>query len=814
MKKLISILLLTVMLLASTVTGVTAFAEGEALEAFLWSPIEIKLESTKDYENPYLDVELTAVFTHTDGTTITLPGFWYEKDTFAVRFSPTKTGKWNYKITSNDNNPSLTKEGVIEAKENPSENLLQKHGFVKTDKSSNYFMYDDGTPFIWIGDTHWQAPNYEQTNVCNYPGCNCYNQFKHEVDNRKAKGFTVYQTYFDSSESDGGGQKGKIDSIWSEKFVLPSSEVFNKKIDYMFSYLNEQDFAIALGFGVHNSTAKAATVEQMKPFIRYCVGRYACYSILWITGQEITRDDVDAKDEGLSVMDFWMEVGAYVGELDGYKHPGSAHMDVIEYADDRSFRLDEAPWHTFWASQGGHNRRMLPTKSRYYGYCATGKPVIEAEYNYEDINCGGFTGYDTARIGAWNAMMNGLAGYTYGVTGIWANCYSTEGNVGWFNGFSSYNYEPWYMGLDKPGSFEMGYMKNFFLNIPDWTSLKARYTDNKCADFLKGNDKFLMSKEDGSTFVAYFINEDTLTGTIYNVDPQKTYKAMWYNPLTGKYIEIEEGVTGYDYYVLPDKPSVQDWAFILTSEEISNCSFEELYAQPEKSENVGNIITPYEVKAIGGQAYASSRLVNNTKYLYDLDGKNAWEPFADRVTQTIIYDLGVPYDVTQINLVPATETVLPQYRIEGSLDNKNWTIIVNTALHDQTMSEDGSYYQEALNGSYRYIKVLLLNAKSTPLSKSDGIEYKTTINSHTNESNPDVYSHTAIAEISVFGTGKTDIDKLVAGATDSENINIDNEVPQEEGGITVDILPIIATGAVALVLIAVTFIFTKKKKAK
>ncbi len=815
MKKLITVLLLTVMLLTSTVTGVTVFAEGDALEAVIWSPVEIKLESTKDYKNPYLDVELTAVFTHTDGTSITLPGFWYEKDTFAVRFSPTKVGTWSYKITSNDaENPSLSKEGTIEAKENPSENLLAQHGFIKSDESSNYFMYDDGTPFLWIGDTHWQAPNYEQTNVCNYPNCNCYNQFKHEVDNRKAKGFTVYQTYFDSAENDGGGQKGKIDSIWSEKYALPSSEVFNNKIDYMFSYLNEQDFAIALGFGVHQGTPRAMTLEQIKPFLRYCVGRYACYSILWITAQEITRENVEAADKDMSVMDFWMLVASYVSELDGYKHPGSAHMDVIEYADTRSFRLDAAPWHTFWASQGGHNIRMLSTKSRYYGYCATGKPVIEAEYNYEDINCGGFTGYDATRIGAWNAMMNGLAGYTYGVTGIWANCYSTEGNVGWFNGFSSYNYEPWYMGLDKPGSFEMGYMKNFFLNIPTWTLLKARYTDIQYADYLKSDKKFLMSKEDGSTFVAYFINKDTETGTIYKLDPSKTYKAMWFNPLTGKYLAIEEGVTGKTEYQVPNKPDISDWVFILTSEEIQNVVFEKPYTQPQKSESIGNIITPYEVKAIGGNSYSGSRLVNNTKYLYDLDGKNAWEPFADRVTQTIIYDLGVPYDVKQINLVPATETVLPQYRIEGSLDNKNWTIIVNTAIHDQTMSEDKTYYQEALTGSYRYIKILLLNTKDTNLSKADGITYKTTINSQTNNQDPHVYSHTAIAEISVFGN-KTNVENLINGtlSTPEANEGTDSNAPAENK-LTFDLIPIIITGAVALVLIVVAFIATKKKKEK
>jgi len=447
-------LVLTMAIFMGLLTGISFTAKAEGESATVWLPTEITLESTKEYSDPYVDVEIDAVFTHTDGTQISLPGFWKEKNTFAVRFSPTKTGLWKYEITCSDSaNASLTKKGSLDAKENTSENKLQKHGFVKTGK--DIFVYDDGTPFFWLGDTHWQSPNYEQTNVCNYPGCNCYNQFKHEVDNRVEKGFTVYQTYFDTSESDGGGQAGKIDSIWEEKLKRPSTDVFNTKIDKMFEYLHEVDMVIALGFGLHTATARKMPLKDLKLFARYCVARYACYSVVWITAQEITRNKIEAYDPTTNVMQVWMDLAEYVGELDGYKHPNSAHMDVMDRSNLCALELAEQKWHTYWATQGGHGMQMLPVKQHYLAYCGTDKPVVEAEYNYEDINCGLFTGYDATRIGAWNAMINGCAGYTYGAAGIWANCYSTEGNVGWYDGFTSYNYEPWYMGLDKPGSFDI-----------------------------------------------------------------------------------------------------------------------------------------------------------------------------------------------------------------------------------------------------------------------------------------------------------------------------------------------------------------------
>lgn len=802
-------LVLTLAIFMGLLAGISFSVKAEGESATVWSPTEITLTSTKKYDNPYKDVKIDAVFTHTDGTQISLPGFWKEGDTFAVRFSPTKAGNWNYKITCSDaSNASLTKEGTLNAKENTSENGLQKHGFVKA--GDGIFTYDDGTPFFWLGDTHWQSLNYEQNNKCNYPGCNCYNQFKHEVDNRVEKGFTVYQTYFDSSVSDGGGQAGLIESIWEKKSKLPSSEVFNNKVDKMFEYLHEVDMAVALGFGAHRNTVRSMSLTDLKDFARYVVARYACYSILWITGQEITNPEVEAYDPTMFVMDAWLELAKYIDEIDGYKHPNSAHMNVMDLTSMSALTLQKQSWHNWWATQGGHGLGMLPTKKHYMAYCAGGKPVVEAEYNYEDINCGVFTGYEATRIGAWNAMLNGCAGYTYGATGIWANCYSTEGNVGWYDGFTSYNYEPWYMGLDKPGSFEMTYMKNFFMTIKDWSKLVARYEDIRYADFLKDSKKMMSSTEDKTTFVCYFINEDTSTGKIYGLDNTKTYKALWYNVLTGKFIPVSDNVQGVQYDV-PEKPTTEDWVFLLTSDELKDYKTEAVYKKPEKQENVGNIVTPYKVTAIGGLEYKNGRLRNKTESLYDLDGRTAWEPHANRVTQTIIYDLGAAYDLTQINIVPATETVLPKYRIECSNDGKNWNIIVNTKLHDFTLSEDKTYSQEPLTGTYRYVKILLLNAEDIPTAQVDKVNYRIVRNNRYFDQTKETacYSYTAIAEISVFASGKAESIPVGQGGNGTtQNGNTPNE---NNGGITVNILPVAITGVVAIIVIGLAITLKVKK---
>ena len=322
MKRILAVLLIAIVLSTSIFTGVSVFAEEEAdYTVEKYNVVEIFLISAKKYENPYIDVDIDAVFTHEDGTQIKTPGFWKESTRWAVRFNPNKTGKWTYTITSSDtSNEKLHNiTGTVLCVENDGSSEFEKHGFVKISDNSRYFTYEDGTPFFWLGDTNWQAPNYIQTDACNYPGCKCGNQFKHEVDNRLAKGFNVYQTYFDSAQSDGGGQNGKLPLIWTKKFTTPNAEVFNEKIDYMFEYLYENGMVAAIGFGVHKSTTNNIKEEDFLRFVRYVVARYSCYSVAWISGQEITNTTESPLNPGKTAQDMSVTTGGYMyDESSGY----------------------------------------------------------------------------------------------------------------------------------------------------------------------------------------------------------------------------------------------------------------------------------------------------------------------------------------------------------------------------------------------------------------------------------------------------------------------------------------------------------------
>ena len=97
------------------------------------------------------------------------------------------------------------------------------------------------------------------------------------------------------------------------------------------------------------------------------------------------------------------------------------------------------------------------------------------------------------------------------------------------------------MGLDKPGSYEMTYLRNFFEYV-DFSKLVPRFNDENYSSLISEN-KLVSSSDDGSTYVAYFYNAGLSTGELRGLDNGKTYSAKWYNPLMGKFIDISDDIS-------------------------------------------------------------------------------------------------------------------------------------------------------------------------------------------------------------------------------------------------------------------------------
>jgi len=538
-----------------------------------WKRIDIELISAKTYNNPFLDVSIDAVFTHTkSGESVTIPGFWNGDNRWVVRFSPIKPGKWRYVIKSDDDtNAGLLQKGEILCIKNKGTTELDRRGFVKISDNKRFFTYADGKPFFWLGDTHWQAPDYERWEVCNDPDCDksCGNsQFKHLLKNRISKGFNVFQTYPDVGDNDGGGNPRRF-TWWADKTKLLhdtqniciNPKAFNEHFDVMMDYLAGQGMTIALGFGVHQASADAMSQESMIHWARYMVARYASYPVIWITAQEI-----NARPQTGSYAK-WCKVSETIFKLDGYQHPLSAHTDRDYVGKRPSFNeIKDLPWHGFWAMQGGHgkdNSAEVQTQKYYKKYWNSDhrKPYIETEANYEQLLWPTPIPDLKTRQTAWRAIQSGSYGYTYGASGIWAMNWEPNDGKGW----ESYSNLCWYQAKDLPGSFQMGYMKAFY-ELLEFEKLEPRFDDTTYVRDIDYNKDFISSN--GNNFYVLYSSAGTRTGgTFCGLNQSEYYKGVWFNPRTGERQPPDNHIIPSKdrTYLIPVKPDSNDWVFLLTN---------------------------------------------------------------------------------------------------------------------------------------------------------------------------------------------------------------------------------------------------------
>ena len=110
-----------------------------------WAPFEIKLQGPS-HGNPFTDVELTADFS-SNGTSLTVPGFYDGEGTYRIRLLVPETGEWSFTTSSNARSLNAI-SGSFDAGAAASRGVVRvAHQF--------HFAYDDGTPYLPVGTTSY-----------------------------------------------------------------------------------------------------------------------------------------------------------------------------------------------------------------------------------------------------------------------------------------------------------------------------------------------------------------------------------------------------------------------------------------------------------------------------------------------------------------------------------------------------------------------------------------------------------------------------------------------------------------------------------
>lgn len=513
-----------------------------------WRCVDIAIETTQNYANPFEDVDVFGVFKGPNGEEIKLLAFWDGENTWVLRFAPVSVGTWTYTIESTDaENTDFSGEGSVECVPYEGELDMYKHGFLKVSEDKDYLEHADGTPFFWLGDTHWTFVTEERFDESNCPKYK--SQFKACVDKRVDQKFTVYQCNFRDGKVNGFFGRNIDFMHETENGFIPNIEEFKNNADPKMKYLADKGLYIAVGyawgFDMENNGENAC--ERYKKFAKYVAARYGAYPVAWTLAGELPGYMGDLEKNA----ELWNQVAKEGEKWSAYNNLQSAHL-----ACSRPFPkiYENESWFDFAMSQAGHGdfsmdqKMYMEFKEMYKGH-----PVLESEATYEGATSNEYTSRvipaEMMRRLAYLIMQNGGCGYTYGCNGIWElQIEAGVGGIGWGD-------MAWWDGLELPGADQLTIFRDFYESV-NWATLKPLSDDvavTKCF-FMETDTRTKISftgNKDLTTIVGYMSETSMRAFEIRGVSG-KAYKMWFMDPGTGEKTVCEElvypvdGVITYD----------------------------------------------------------------------------------------------------------------------------------------------------------------------------------------------------------------------------------------------------------------------------
>jgi len=436
----------------------------------VYSSFELRLTTTQQRDNPYLDINVAGIFTSPGGQEMRLAGFWDGGQTWRVRFAPTERGVWNYRTESNDN--ELETSGTFEA------TASNRRGFVRVSKARPYgFEYSDGTPFLLMGDTSWDGMS---------DGVGLQPYFKNYINLRASQGFNAYHTMVVNNRYDYGFNEGG-----------PTFEMFNSEtrnydrvnpkffqwVDRRVAYADSAGM-VSILFFTWSAEARNMTTEQYQRLALYIVSRCAAYNVFWVLAGDYQAYFYEPP--------VYRQIGNAAAAADPFDHPISIHP--ADGFVNREFANE--PWLSYVMHQLRDAGEFLADTVRFDRIY--NKPVVNGEYGYhvpESVHP--FHGIRTddhfTRTGAWSIF--GAGGYF--VAGFKHTFFDPDGHYEYDPGF---DLPPVYFDLQNAKDLEAArqykIFYKFFTEQTSWPGLQPH------REWVLDGQTELLAKP-GEEYVAY-----------------------------------------------------------------------------------------------------------------------------------------------------------------------------------------------------------------------------------------------------------------------------------------------------------------------
>jgi hypothetical protein len=494
------------------VSGSAGAAAGPDLHT--WERWEHALTSTRTYANPYAEVTLRVTYTGPAGRTLRGYGFWDGGDTFRIRCAFPAPGTWQWETECSDAaNTGLHKQhGTVEIAPYRGGGQLYRHGFLKVSDNHRYLVYDDGTPFLWVGDTAWAGPMRARDE-----------EWETYLSDRTAQHFTLLQVAPASAWAGSSDRRGE--RPFTDKACSQWNPAYWQSFERKVQRANEAGLVVLL-------------VGLMEPVQRYPEADKACLFARNIIARLFGNFVIFSPSFDSEFMPLANEVGRAAREATSVhlitQHPGTPWNQPTPTFSDKYY---DEPYLDIAGVQTGHNGGHLDWCAHHaiewvlhlYRH-EPHKPVINLEAMYDAQGENGWRAVD-ARSLAWRTWLSGGMGYTYGAGDVPPKVPQGSGAVWrWVTDPEKYDY--WKKAIQWDSAFQMQYLHDFLATLEWWRLEPAHELIHDQPEDVT-HCMVLAKSAAGDLAVAYLLNNEAVEIDV-SAFPAPL-KARWFDPVQGRY---------------------------------------------------------------------------------------------------------------------------------------------------------------------------------------------------------------------------------------------------------------------------------------
>ncbi len=506
-----------------------------------WQRWEKALSSTRPYANPYADVTLRVTYTGPGGRTVRTYGFWDGGDTFRIRCAFSASGAWRWETECSDplNEGLHHQQGSVEVLPYAGGNTLYQHGFLKVSENRRHLAFDDGTPFLWIGDTAWAAPHKSSLE-----------EWEEYLATRASQHFTLLQ--IGCAPQWAGERNREGQRPFSDKTLAQWEPTYWQSFERKVQLANEKGFVVLL-------------VGLMEPVARYPESGKACLFARNIIARLFGNAVIFSPSFDSEFMPLANEVGRAARDATSLhlitQHPGTPWNQPVPTISDKyydEFYLDIA------AVQTGHNgghldwcaRNAIDWNLHLYRHQPP-KPVINIEAMYDAQGANGWRALDARSLG-WRSWLSGAMGYTYGAGDMPPKVPQGSGGI-WFWVTEPEKYDYWKKALRWESALQMGYLHDFLAAIP-WWSLEPAHGLIRNQPEGVTRRRVLARSPAGDLAVAYLPDNDAIQ--IESSSFSASLQARWFDPVSGHSTTVA-GLIENKGEIRLSPPGKGDWVLLL-----------------------------------------------------------------------------------------------------------------------------------------------------------------------------------------------------------------------------------------------------------